>query len=329
MGQRWLALVAACIAVSAGSARAQTDPNQEFAITPEVGPWTICAASPFGEGAGQRARALVMELRSRYHVQAYLYDRGAEMRRQQQEELEQRRQRQREYLIKNGLDPNIPLRTRTVRVEEQFAVLVGGYSSMEAARRELDRIKRLTPPQSIPKDVVFTQHTTAAGAKPETHQSEVNPFTNSFVVPNPCVPHDTQAASKPDPFWKQLNSGESYSLLKCKKPWTLVVKEFPGTAIIEPKSAPSFLEKVFGRSMGEELSANAMNAHNLAEALHKAGFDEVYVLHTRGSSIVSIGGFDRKDDPRMQQLERALQSFRFEPNLDLFARPMPMEVPRL
>src|SRR5260370_36974218 len=107
--------------------------------------------------------------------------------------------------------------------------------------------------------------------------------------------------------------------------------------MIQPQSAPTkFLNLLTGGRAGEQLNASALNAHYMAEALHKLGFD-AYVLHTRSNSIVTIGGFDAPSDPRMQQIERALHdSIRItyenaqfsDPNMSLFTRPMPMEVPR-
>ena len=47
------------------------------------------------------------------------------------------------------------------------------------------------------------------------------------------VPRDHKAEAKPDPLLKELNTDESFSLLKCKQPWTLAVATFQGAAIIQ------------------------------------------------------------------------------------------------
>jgi hypothetical protein len=78
------------------------------------------------------------------------------------------------------------------------------------------------------------------------------------------------------------------------------------------------------------LEASGQNAHNLAEVLHNPplGF-ESYVLHLRGGSIVTIGGFDSPDDPRMREVEKALQHHLQVSSSSVFLpTPLAIEVPR-
>lgn len=309
---------------------------REYLITPAVGPWTICAASFTGELAAKMARDLVGELRTQYHLQAYLYNRGDEQRRQLEQEIQQKRKLQELYLRNAGLDPTeIHLPVRRHRIEDQYVVLIGGYPDMTSAHRELDRIKKLQPPRSVPRDTIIRSPLDpAAGDKRE--QEAVNPFRNSFVAHNPTVPVSHEQANKPDPFLKELNAYESFSLLKCPKPWTLLVKEYRGAISIQSQSAPSgFLDRLFGHKAGEQLNACATNAHNMADVLRKMGF-KAYVLHTRTSSMVTVGEFDRRDDPRIAEVHQALahnltiraSDARFESAVDFFSHPVPIQVPR-
>src|SRR2546426_7887946 len=85
-------------------------------------------------------------------------------------------------------------------------------------------------------------------------------------------------------FMKKLNADEPYSLLKCGKPWTLAIASFEGGTVLKDRdNSGSFLDKLLGRDGGERLSAAALNAHKLAEALHEDRQLrlETYVLHTR------------------------------------------------
>jgi hypothetical protein len=208
------------------------------------------------------------------------------------------------------------------------AVLVGGYKDADAARRALDGIKKLKQPDGskVKMDV-------AVMSNPQTQtieQAVINPFTRSFVVRNPTVPAERPAdRNAPDPLWKQLNADEPFSLFKCPHPVTLAIKQFQGAAVVQPKSATSnFLKMIgFGGKDGELLNAAAMNAHNLAEALRKVGL-EAYVLHTRYNSIVTVGGYDSPDDPRLKQMQHQLASTAGAGPLQLFAQPMPMQVPK-
>ena len=55
---------------------------------------------------------------------------------------------------------------------------------------------------------------------------------------------------------------------------------------------------------GAILNANAKQAHEVAEFLHKFGFP-AYVLHTEFTSYVTIGGFDAAGDPKLMQAQQA------------------------
>jgi hypothetical protein len=64
---------------------------------------------------------------------------------------------------------------------------------------------------------------------------------------------------------------------------------------------------------------------------------DAYVLHTRTSSFVTVGGFDSTDDPDIERVKRqvaTLNSFvtktkegKIEPIRLVFDNPVPMEVP--
>lgn len=297
----------------------------EYQVNPGSGPWMICTTSFTGPMAAERACKLVTEMRRDYKLPAWVFNRGAEERRKQQEEIDRIHK-----LAPEG-------RVRIVRVEEQFAVLIGGYKDMDTARKHLDEIKKKDPPKSVPLDVVqaaFPDPAAKEGKKAyQQHGAYVNPFQSSFVVHNPTVPMPKED-DKPDAFLKQLNADEDYSLLRCRKPWTIAVKQFAGMAILKPKNEDaSFIEKLFGGGGGVQLDVGAQNAHNLAKALHEFGFD-AYVLHTRSASVVTVGGFNQVDDPRMATVRQAImQRIKIGGNgsiaIDLIPNLPPMQVPQL
>ncbi|MCS6849633.1 MAG: hypothetical protein NZ700_00510 [Gemmataceae bacterium] len=338
-----LCVVALACAVRGGAQTEPVDINQEFYVTPAAGPWLICAASFTGPNSAALAHDLVVELRQKYRLPAYVFNRSNEERRKQREEIEAKRRQQEEFFLKAGLDPATAasmVRVRTTRIEDQYAVLVGGYKDMDTARKALDDIRKLKPSQKFMGSVV--QGTQKTGQVSE--RTWLNPFATAFVVHNPTVPMPPPD-NKPDPLLKQLNADEPYSLLKCRKPWTLVVKDFPGASVIVPANTPpgSFLERIgLSRKSSEVLNAGALQAQQLAKALRemKEMQFEAYVLHTRHNSLVTVGGFDSPNDPKMQETIRKLASFRFTgpPDLtnpqggpgllSLWPQPLPMEVPR-
>jgi hypothetical protein len=321
----WI-LPVAVVALLAGHdracARVEADPQKEYVITPGVGPWAICVASFMGEASQQFAHNLVLELRTKYDLPAYVYNRGAEERRAQQAELENRRQKQREQLERMGAHADIALPVRTVHIEEQYAVLIGGYPDMDTAHSELERIKKMSAPQSVPLDHLLSIFRSSK----QQEGAPVNPTVtcpaclNSFVVRNPTVPfeHVRDTSSL-----KNLNADEEYSLLKCPKRWTLMVKNFQGVAIVQ---AGSFWEKVGLGKQNDLMTASANQAHEVAKALKANGF-EAYVLHTKYGSIVTVGGYDTDKDPHLLQNQKCLANLRLG-IIQLYAQPIPMEVPR-
>src|SRR5437762_4855465 len=93
------------MATSAGLARQEADPSKDYPVTPEVGPWMICAASYMGEKAPKMAHDLVLELRRDYDLPAFVYNRGDVERRKMQEEIEAKRRQQEEALRQQGVQP--------------------------------------------------------------------------------------------------------------------------------------------------------------------------------------------------------------------------------
>ena len=137
---------------------------------------------------------------------------------------------------------------------------------------------------------------------------------------------------------KEYNQDESYSLLKCRKRYTLVVKSYAGAVqVASATAAPSgMFKQAVGSKPGQLLNASAQQAHALADALKmlkdargKSMIDaNVYVLHTEHSSYVTVGGFDKPDDPQLKQLQKTLAGLQFGPSERLMVQPMPMPVPK-
>jgi hypothetical protein len=298
------------------------DPNKDYHVTPEVGQWVVCAASYRGAQSKELAHELVLEIRQKYNLPAFLFDRGGEERRKQKAEVERIWQ-----LAPEG-------RVKIIRVEEQFAVLIGGYKDMATARTALDELRKQKPP-----DAKFCSEVREYGKKDGQDGifiKKVSPFLMAFVARNPTVPVEREPETlKADPFLRKLNEGEALSLLKNQKLWTLTVKVFGGTTMIQERAAGGnkFMD-LLGMSKGKDtLDAAALQAHALAEVLRTMkpiAFD-AYVLHTRNQSIVTVGGYDSPNDPKLRQDLQKLSKLELRgcpPEMQLFAQPLPMEVPK-
>src|SRR5262249_15496937 len=155
-------------------------------------------------------------------------------------------------------------RFKTIHIEDEYAVLVGGYRDMEAARRALDDIKKFKPSDNRLMNMLFARGSKGADAKGKSDEelggSYVSPFMDGFVTPNPTVAMAAnRAEKKPDAFLKQLNANEEYSLLKCRESWTLAVANIQCTTVVQSEAQSSnFLKKLVGGNAADVLGAGAM-----------------------------------------------------------------------
>jgi hypothetical protein len=348
-----LALAGLAVVGLAGTALAQVDADagRDYTVTPADGAWMICAADFRGESATKQAHDLVVEIRGRYHLPAFVFDRTAEERRRQQAEIEQQRQELTQMLGDRGVRPeDVSRMIRYTRIDPECVVLVGSYRDMESARKALDQIRKLKP-ESVPAKRVFISTSNSpvfgndqfwgghrsdhVGEIGDNHadqavQHDVNPFTTAFVVHNPTVPIDhRQDDADEAKALRNLNSEESLSVYRCRKPWTLVVATYQGPAVVaQDRDTKSMWDRVFG-GHNDRLGAAAQNAHNLAEALRKLNY-EAYVFHTRYRSVVTVGGFDSRNDPGMQTMHEMLMTrLQKDPRVAMpfLQQVMPMEVP--
>jgi hypothetical protein len=190
-----------------------------------------------------------------------------------------------------------------------------------------------------------TQFYTKPDAKnPKTVGGEhvhVNPFKRAFVCRNPSIKQEHVAAANDGMDMKtlrHLNDGEPYTLLNCRKPITLAIKQFQTFTTVQTRDDPSVLHKFgFLTREGEGVDQAAHDAHNLVDYLRKNKLD-AYVLHSKFSSVVTVGGFDSLEDPnlramqatlseRLPALDNSLGRLNQGKSMMFFPRPMPMKVP--
>ncbi len=303
------------------------DPNYDIKVTPELGPWMIYVYSYEGPEAPIMARQMVAELRGQYKLPAYVFNRGEEERRKEYERVCDVLRKQHDFFRQNNLPVGSPFRVKHMRVEEQCAVLVGGYRDDDAANRALKSIRRLDKPD--PKRVKLDTKVVAE-LDPKTGEAikgamdYVNPFTRAIVVRNPTVKFDRPKEwdEQDIAMLKRLNQDETFSLLKCKKPYTLLVKAFPLPNSVTSRTAKgSFLENLgLGKKTSEDTAA--AYAHVLADAFRRKQID-AYVLHMRSSSLVTVGAFDSPDDPNLRTMQQVLSTHLNVP------QSAPMQVPRV
>jgi hypothetical protein len=235
------------------------EPRSEYALTVKHGPYMIYVASFRGEEAYDLAHALAQELVNDFRLQAYILHRT-------DKDAEAERQRIKELQGSSTADLPPSLR-RSVRVFDEYAVLVGHYRDMEAARAGVEKLKKLPAPKSVNLSNVAIwrrNNVEAREAKQaekagfqqifgmrkfeKTIEGESSVFLHAFPTINPLVSAQRRQEAI-NPFqemnWMEINRKEQFSLLSCPQPLTLIVKEFHSkeAAKIRPKQNYDPLQK--------------------------------------------------------------------------------------
>lgn len=318
---------------------AQYDINRDIEITSEAGPWAVFVMAYTGPKSPVMARKLVTELRTTYKYPAYVFNYGAEEKHKEYERVQKARQVQIDALQKAGLKADVPIRVPAIRIDEQTGVLIGGFRTREEAAAFVEKLRRQKPPdpEKVDLDTKFYAEVKQEPGGTKVVKGEriyMNPFLKALAVHNPTAPKEQSpnALAEELSLLRKLNADEPLNLFHCKKPVTLAIAQY-GTqhkGFNDAREAKGALTQ-FGIARGEWSDHAAHNAHNLAEALRKGGLPETYVLHTRYSSYVTVGGFDNEKDQQLVAMQNFLENrFRapaYAP-LKLFDRPVPMQVPR-
>jgi hypothetical protein len=301
----------------AEAARIDATRGRQYKLTKQHGPWMVMVASfnePLRDPAGwdepqdsqsrkgltpqQAADELVYELR-RKGIPAYTFEQDAVY--DQVPTLDRHgRERSASYLAQRG----------------SVCVLAGNYAQADTsvAQKTLDYIKEFQPEvlTGVKQDGKFTQLLKNGGVLRKTPGRPM-PLSGAFLTINPMLSPDEATKAKADPLLLQLNSGFDNSLLQNQGKYTVVVASFYGNSQTHIGNgqgvAPDRLIKV------GNLDNAAENAWELAKALRQGNFVvyegnnpgrqqklDAYVWHDRFRSIVTVGSFDRPDDPAIGKL---------------------------
>ncbi len=320
--------------------RVEADPAKSYRLTAEHGPWLVMACSFSGERAEEQAKELVLELRSRYKLNAYVhrvsFDLGSET-------------------YGRGIDRyGEPMRMRYRRPQhfDEIAVMVGDYPTVDApgAQRTLSKIKysrpkclELDPDRPTARNLArwrtLTKYVSA-------EKEKMGPMSKAFVTTNPLLPKEYFAPKGVDRLVEQLNAFFEYSLLDCPGRYTVQVAQFNGSLVSDQAKIREIEE---GRKdLKSNLAKAALAAHKLTEALRIKGY-EAYEFHDRAASIVTIGSFNSVGTPRPDgkieinpQVHAIMERFKALPpkqpgggpearalvGIPFDPQPIPVEVPR-
>jgi hypothetical protein len=155
MGWGWLLMLGALLgaATTAGAAppwqrmvlfkKVEADPNKDYRLTEDNGPWLILAVTFSGDHAWEQARELVYVLRSEYKLPAYMHQMNFDFT---------------EGTLGRGVDrfgESKRMRYRVNKEIVEIGVLVGDFPSVDdpEARRVLQTIKYTNPKCLDPEEI--------------------------------------------------------------------------------------------------------------------------------------------------------------------------------
>ncbi|HMC11014.1 MAG TPA: hypothetical protein VKH44_06975 [Pirellulaceae bacterium] len=322
------------------------DPSKNYELEEKHGPWMIMAASFAGATAEQQSHDLVLELRQRFKLEAYIFRRTYDFSKPT-----------------DGLGYSRyggPRRMKYMNSHkfEEIAVLVGNFASIEDP--QMDKALALlksAKPESLDPSKKPDSSQRLAGLRTLYSMMSSNPAARSkgpmgasFVTRNPLLPEELFVAKGLDPFVYDMNKDLPHSLLKCPGRYTVRVGSFRGVDTMKPAE---FDRLTTQQRKISKIDQAALNASRLCAALREKGV-EAYEFHDRTESYVTIGSFNDVGQPRadgkieinpavhrvMQEYGPVEQPKAGTDQVELYARvekasgirfdpqPMPVEVPR-
>lgn len=271
----------------------EADPNKEYPLTENHGPWLILCSTFLGEDAEAQAKELVLELRSEFKLAAYVHKQKWDFS---------------TPVGGRGFDKHgepKKMKYRNYQDRQEFAVLVGDFPTGDdpEGKKILDKIRYAHPRCLDPNYIAAKQQENARAlsgwrAALSSNTSEANrrgPMAKAFMVTNPMFPDDYFKPKGLDPLVEKMNEGVEFGLLKANGRYTVKVATFQGSSLSMPKEVAA-VEKG-QKSLNSRLEAAALQAHLLTIALREKGY-EAYEFHDHASSIVTVGSFASYGTPR-------------------------------
>ncbi len=259
--------------------------GKEYFLTKKHGPWMVMVAvfseppedmKSEGMGPEEAAQSLVLELRKK-GIPAYTFWRDEKT--ESIQTINRRHQREK----------------RTYFLDKEICVLAGNYNSPEEkkqlAKRTLAWVKKYDP-KCLKGDGIYKKTPGQPG-----------PLSGAFLTINPMLSPEEAMKRKRDPDVIRFNSHYEYSLLDNPGKYTVVVASFYGNSVTQVagrKGANS--HKKLGTGFGLEVAAD--KAWQVMRTLRERENIEAYIFHDRKKSIVTVGSFNSKDDPRIRQISQ-------------------------
>lgn len=271
--------------------------GKTYSLTEKHGPWMIMVASfrnvrdedqkTDGLTAEQAAAEMVFELREK-GIPAYTFSQDGKV-----ETIETRDRLGRE-------DTRIFAAQR-----DMICVLAGNYETIDdsVGQKTLHYIKKFHPKfLKNPKNGGIVR---SAGV-------QKGPLAGAFMTINPLRSPEEIARKRVDDETLALNSGIDHALVGNKKKYTVKIATFTGKSVTPIgnstyKGKEGLFEKELQNSSKYNIVRAGEDAAQLTRALRQKGY-AAFVYHDKYQSVVTMGGFDTKDDPVIREIFQAFSA---------------------
>jgi len=264
------------------------DPQGDYTLNKEHGPWLIMAMYFSGDEGEQKARELVLDLRQNHGLAAYHWGMSFRLG---------------DANPGRGVDDyggKIRGRYRRGNQSTEHAVLIGHFPTLgdSEAQDMLLRIKTLTPQALSADDKGPTAESLTNVHKFRNYlrrshgkEGKKGPMGQAFMSRNPMLPKEYFVPQGIDEKVAKWNTGPEHSLLNCPGKYSIKVATFKGRTSL--KADRNELQETRTRKAKENdpLVLAVKNAHLLTMALREKGW-EAYEFHDRYESYVTVGSFD-------------------------------------
>ena len=264
-----------------------TGPLEPYMLTKDNGPFMVLAYTFRGPEAPRQAQALVLELRNKYRLPAYIL-----LPRKFPNRSNIRGVPPQAAQFATRDDVGVPEIYRTL---DEAAVLVGDEKTIKDSNVLLHKVKKIHP------DCID-------GVQQMWQWRKGQGLTRAMMTTNPFVPAEALFPAQQDVMVSSINVGE-HSIKNCPGRYTLEIANFSGRKTLDVDNDKRFIGH---SSINKSPLQTALDdAEQLADALAKddqiikTGY-QPYVYHDRFSSRVMIGSFNRPDDPNARKLHDKL-----------------------
>ena len=264
-----------------------TGPLEPYLLTKDNGPFMVLAYTFRGPDAPRQALALVLELRNKYRLPAYIL-----LPKKFPNRSNIRGVPPQAATFATRDDVSVPEIYRTL---DEAAVLVGDEKTIKDSNILMHKVKKIHP-------------VCIDGVQQMWDWRRGKGLTRATMTTNPFVPADNLFPQQRDIVISQINEGP-HNIRNCPGRFTLEIANFEGRKTLEANGEL----QLKGRSpfAKSPLATAADDAERLADSLAKdkqiqqTGY-EPYVYHDRFSSRVTMGSFDSPTDPKAKVLHDRL-----------------------